>query len=117
MLIMSFNPSDLVMHGFQSPNCLNYRYSFIVIFLMLIMAYKAFCEIEQHSAKSILATGAAILVLLGIAQKMTFPNFVLQDTDDRKYGFIANKLPFIWVVVFTIIAVFAVGAATCYFIK
>jgi uncharacterized membrane protein YfhO len=48
---------------------------------------------------------------------MTFPNFVLQDTDDRKYGFIANKLPFIWVVVFTIIAVFAVGAATCYFIK
>lgn len=117
VLIMSFNPSDLVMHGFQSPNCLNYRYSFIVIFLMLIMAYKAFCEIEQHSAKSILATGAAILVLLGIAQKMTFPNFVLQDTDDRKYGFIANKLPFIWVVVFTIIAVFAVGAATCYFIK
>ena len=117
VLIMVFNPTDLIMHGFQEPNCLNYRYSFIIIFLMLIMAYKAFCEVEDHSPKSIFATGASILALLAIAQKMNFPNFVIQDTEDRKYGFTAGELPFIWVVVFTIVAVFAVGAATCYFIK
>lgn len=117
VLLMAFNPTDLVMHGFQEPNCLNYRYSFIVIFFMLVMAYKAFCEIEDHSSKSIFATGSAILALLAIAQKMDFPNFILQDTEDRKYGFIAGKLPFIWVVLFAIIAVFAVGVATCYFIK
>lgn len=117
VLIMAFNPTDLIMHGFQEPNCLNYRYSFIVVFLMLIMAYKAFCEIEEHSPKSIFATGAAILALLAIAQKMNFPNFVLQDTEGRKYGFTAGELPFIWVVVLTIVVVFAVGAATCYFIK
>ena len=56
VLIMVINPTDLVMHGFQEPNCLNYRYSFIVIFLMLVMAYKAFCEIEEHSPKKIFAT-------------------------------------------------------------
>ena len=117
VLLMVFNPTDLIMHGFQNPNCLNYRYSFIVIFLMLVMAYKAFREIEEHSAKSIFATGAIILVLLAIAQKMSFPNFVIQDTEDRKYGFVEGKLPFVWVVLFTIIAVLAVGAATCYFIK
>ena len=117
VLIMAMNPTDLVMHGFQEPNCLNYRYSFIVIFLMLIMAYKAFCEIEEHSPKKIFATGACVITLLLIAQKMEFPNFVLQDKDEYKYGFIENKLPFLWVVVFSIIAIFAIGAILCYLIK
>ena len=117
VLIMAMNPTDLVMHGFQEPNCLNYRYSFIVIFLMLIMAYKAFCEIEEHSPKKIFATGACVITLLLIAQKMEFPNFVLQDKDEYKYGFIANKLPFLWVIVFSIIAIFAIGAILCYLIK
>lgn len=117
VLIMAANPTDLIMHGFQEPNCLNFRYSFIVIFLMLIMAYKGFCEIEEHSPKKIFATGAAILALLTIAQKMTFPNFVLQDTADSKFGFVFNKIPFLWVVVFTIITVFVIGAILCYYIK
>lgn len=117
VLIMVINPLDLIMHGFQEPNCLNYRYSFIVIFLMLIMAYKGFSEIEEHSPKKVFAAGSVILALLLVAQKMEFPNFVLQDTADREYGFVLNKLPFFWVVVFTIIAVFAVGASVCHFMK
>ena len=117
VLLMVINPTDLIMHGFQMPNCLNYRYSFIVIFLLLIMAYKGFCEITEHSPKKILATGAVLLSLLLIAQKMTFPNFILADTPDRKYGFVFNKLPFLWVVVFSILAIFAVGVTLCYFIK
>lgn len=117
VLFMVINPIDLVMHGFQPPNCLNYRYSFIIIFLLLIMAYKGFCEIEEHSSKKILATGGALVALLLVAQKMTFPNFVLQDTEDFKYGFVFNKLPFMWVVVFSIIAIFATGVALCYLIK
>lgn len=117
VLIMAMNPTDLVMHGFQEPNCLNYRYSFIVIFLMLIMAYKAFCEIEEHSPKKIFATGACVITLLLIAQKMEFSNFVLQDKDQYKYGFVANKLPFLWVVVFSIIVIFVIGAILCYLIK
>ena len=117
VLILVINPTDLVMHGFQEPNCLNYRYSFIVIFLMLVMAYRGFCYIEEHSQKSIFTTGSAILALLLIAQKMDFPNFVLQDSEGRKYGFTEGKLPFLWVVVFTIIAILAVGAALCHYIK
>ena len=117
VLIMAINPTDLVMHGFQEPNCLNYRYSFFVIFLMLIMSYKAFDEISEHSPKKIFVTGASIIVLILIAQKMEFPNFILQDTEDYKFGFIANKLPFLWVVVFSIVTIFIVGAILCYLIK
>ena len=117
VFIMVINPFDLVMHGFQMPNCLNYRYSFILVFLMLIMSYKGFCELREHSAQKIFAIGAAILGLLVIAQKMEFPNFVLQDTEGYKFGFTAKEMPFFYVVVFTIIAVFTIGAILCYFIK
>ena len=117
VLLMVINPFDLVMHGFQEPNCLNYRYSFIVIFLLLIMAYKGFCEVGEHSTGRIFGTGGAILALLAIAQKMEFPNFVLKDTEDYKYGFELHKLPFFWVVVFTIIAVGAIGAIVCHLIR
>ena len=117
VLIMVINPLDLVMHGFQMPNCLNYRYSFILVFLMLFMSYKGFCELQEHSAKKIFTTGAAIIGLLLIAQKMEFPNFVLQDTDDYKYGFIAKEMPFFYVVVFSIVAIFAIGSILCYLMK
>lgn len=117
ILIMAINPLDLIMHGFQEPNCLNYRYSFIVIFLMLIMAYKGFIEICDHSAKKIFATGAAIITLVLIAQKMDFPNFVLNDREGYNFGFTEGKLPFFWVILFSIIAVFAIGVILCYFIK
>lgn len=117
VLIMVINPLDLIMHGFQEPNCLNYRYSFIVIFLLLIMAYKGFCEIREHSAKTIFTIGAALIALVTIAQKMDFPNFVLQDEPDKKYGFVLNKLPFLWVVLFSIVAIVIIGAVLCYLIK
>lgn len=117
VLIMVINPTDLVMHGFQEPNCLNYRYSFIVSFLLLIMAYKGFCELEEHSPKKIFATGAALLAMLLIAQKMQFPNFVLEDKEGYEYGFIKGKLNFFLVVVVSIIAIFAIGAIVCYLRK
>lgn len=117
ILIMTINPLDLIMHGFQEPNCLNYRYSFIVIFLMLVMAYKGFCEIYEHSAKKIFATGSALIILVLIAQKMEFPNFVLNDREGYEFGFTAGKLPFFWVILFSIIAIFAIGAILCYLIK
>ena len=39
-LMMCISPLDLVMHGFQEPNWLNYRYSFIFSFLLLIFAHR-----------------------------------------------------------------------------
>lgn len=117
ILIMAVNPLDLIMHGFQEPNCLNYRYSFIVIFIMLVMAYKGFCEICEHSPKKIFATGSALIVLILIAQKIEFPNFILNDKEGLKLGFEAGKLPFFWVVLFSIIAIFATGVILCYFIR
>ena len=86
VFIMVINPTDLIMHGFQEPNCLNYRYSFILIFLMLVMGYKGFCEIEEFSAKHIVGIGGILMALVLIAQKFEYPNFTLEDNEYFKYG-------------------------------
>lgn len=39
-LSMIISPLDLVWHGFQAPNWLNYRYSFMFSFLLLVLAHR-----------------------------------------------------------------------------
>ena len=53
ILSMYMSTVDLVWHGFQVPNWLPYRYSFIFSFLLLIMAAQAFERIEGISFKEI----------------------------------------------------------------
>lgn len=49
LFIFSFMGStfDLVWHGFQAPNWLNYRYSFMLVFVMIVFAYRAISEIRS----------------------------------------------------------------------
>ncbi|MDE7290160.1 MAG: YfhO family protein [Oscillospiraceae bacterium] len=53
ILSMYMSTVDLVWHGFQVPNWLPYRYSFIFSFLLLIMAAQAFERIEGITFKEI----------------------------------------------------------------
>ena len=66
---------DLVWHGFQEPNWLNYRYSFMLSFLLIVMAYKGFNESESVSCKVHLTTAAFISLFLVVAQKYTFQSY------------------------------------------
>ena len=66
---------DLVWHGFQEPNWLNYRYSFMLSFLMIVMAYKGFNEVEGVSSKVHLTTASLITLFLVVAQKYTFESY------------------------------------------
>lgn len=90
IFVMSFtiNPVDLVWHGFAKPNWLNYRYSFMLCFLLLVMAWKAMRELRAHSAKALLAVGGALATLVMILQKFEYENFVL----DGKYGFEEGRI-------------------------
>lgn len=53
ILSMYMSTVDLVWHGFQVPNWLPYRYSFIFSFLLLVMAAQAFERIEGIKFKEI----------------------------------------------------------------
>lgn len=72
--VFSFNGStiDIFWHGMQEPNWLNYRYSFMLSFVMIVMAYRAFEHIETLDFRKVAGTGAALIVLLLIIQKFEY---------------------------------------------
>ncbi|MCI8386897.1 MAG: YfhO family protein [Clostridiales bacterium] len=77
--IFSFNSTtiDLVWHGFQRPNWLNYRYSFIFCFVIIVMAYLVYEHIRELDMKVVLGTGAVLGLLICIIQK--FDNEAVPD--------------------------------------
>ena len=76
--VISFiiNPLDLIWHGFQTPNWLNYRYSFMLCFFLLVIAYKGFGNLRKASEKFILAICAFIILFVAICQKMEFETYI-----------------------------------------
>ena len=74
--VLSFclSTADLVWHGFQKPNWLNYRYSFMLCFFLLTLAHKAFDEIEHTSSKFFVGIAAALSGFLFLVQKLEYEN-------------------------------------------
>ncbi len=69
--VFSFTGStiDLVWHGFQRPNWLNYRYSFMLCFFMVYFAYQAFIHIKEVDGKILVADVLAWVFILLMLQK------------------------------------------------
>lgn len=65
---------DIIWHGFQRPNWLNYRYSFMLCFFLIVLAYKAFGDLRRISKKTILASGAFWALIIVILQAMEYEN-------------------------------------------
>ncbi len=69
ILVFSFNCSavDIIWHGFQKPNWLNYRYSYMLIFIMLVLSYEAFEQLKKINFKylviAVLGLGLLIMVI------------------------------------------------------
>lgn len=74
--VMSFTVStmDLVWHGFQFPNWLNYRYSFMLCFFLLVLSYKAFEEIRRIPSKFFIGVATVLTGFLFIIQKLDYEN-------------------------------------------
>lgn len=71
---------DLIWHGFQKPNWLNYRYSFMLCFFLVVLAYKALGEIRKVDFRLLFAISAAIVGFVIVAQTMTFESYVKSDS-------------------------------------
>ena len=67
---------DLIWHGFQRPNWLNYRYSFMFTFYLCVLACRAFSCFEEISLKAMMGTGGLIALLCVILQKHTDGEYV-----------------------------------------
>lgn len=73
IFVLSFMISvvDLVWHGFQKPQWLNNRYSFMFCFFLIYLAFRAFEAIEEFSTKSLACVSAFIFFFVVILQNFS----------------------------------------------
>ena len=74
--IISLNLStlDIFWHGMQKPNWLNYRYSFMLCFFILVLGVKIFDKIRSINKNAVIVICSAVAVLLLFLQKMEYEN-------------------------------------------
>ncbi len=68
LIIFSVSTPDIILHGFQEPVWLNYRYSFIFSFFALVFAYRAYMTIEIEKPDLLIKTVLLIhlaLIMIG----------------------------------------------------
>ena len=83
LLSMCFNLPTYVWHGFHYPNSLSARFSFLYIFMIVVMCYEAAMHIRSYKTKHIVgsAVGASALILL-CKQLYTQPDFLKELYSD-----------------------------------
>lgn len=74
VLLISFllNPVDLAWHGFSAPNWLNYRYSFMLSFVVITMACDAFMTLDRSKYGRFAASSVVTLIIVCIVQKLGY---------------------------------------------
>ncbi len=72
VFFLSFNATtlDLFWHGMQRPNWLNYRYSYILCFILILMAYKTFEKLADIGYRKVIGSCAVIAGIIVLLQKM-----------------------------------------------
>lgn len=93
--VFSFNilAVDTVWHCFQKPNWLNYRYSFMLIFLLLVFAYRAIEHIDKIDYKWVIVIFMFISVTTLIIQKNDY-----EFVDDLKCIWLTLALLAIYII-------------------
>ena len=100
---------DLIWHGFQKPNWLNYRYSFMLCFFLIVLAARAFDNIRYTSRKALLGTVSLIGLFVLVAQ-MLGKDFLFIDVQNAMSNadkFKIHEFATIWL---------AIGCLAVYFV-
>ncbi len=101
---MCIYPLDLVWHGFQEPNGSRCRYSFILSFLLLVMAAQMFEKLQYVSIPKFLCITAVLSVYI-VLMYFNFRTVVIQNGD------VMEKIRLKATVYFTVIFFVLYGAA------
>lgn len=112
VLCMYIKPVDIAWHGFQVPNWLPFRYSFVISFLLLLMAYRAFENLDGITAKEIGGVFFGLMVFLFWCERENYGHFQIFESrtvEEETHGVIQG----IW---FSMIAL-AIYFAMIYLIR
>lgn len=107
VVLMYIKPWDMAMHGFQVPNWLPFRYSFIFSFMLVVMAFKAFEDLDGVSAKNIGGVFFGLMVFLFWCEREGFEHFQLFVSRKDEKGEMYNVIQGIWVSMIALTVYFA----------
>lgn len=72
MISMSVTTLDLVWHGFQYPNWMNYRYAYMFIFVILALCSKTLSENEFIQSSTIIKILTVLLFIIAVIQRINY---------------------------------------------
>ena len=87
-LSMYINTFDVLWHGGQAPNWLNYRYSFLFSFVILLIAARALTALQSVDYRTIIAVTGILMVIVVILQKLNLSLTV--NGEEREYFYDLN---------------------------
>lgn len=102
ILSFTINTLDMVWHGFQKPNWLNYRYSFMLCFFLVILAYKGMSQIRRTSTRTVGFSAALMILFLGFAQKFNYEAVVERISGKVEFDQPLKELEMIWLSIFCV---------------
>jgi len=75
-MFLCFNATtiDMFWHGMQNPNWLNYRYSYMVCFLIIVLAHRVFESLEEIGHRPVVISACVISGVAFILQGMDYEN-------------------------------------------
>ncbi|MFQ8601647.1 MAG: YfhO family protein [Anaerovoracaceae bacterium] len=101
-LSLNINKLDFIWHGFHFPNQLPYRYTFVICFILIGMAYKAFLRIDEVKTNHVWVVLAAGIGYYVLAQK------ILADSIDGRNLFLYGGI--CWLILYcTVLAIYKKG--------
>ena len=72
VILFSASTLDIFMHGLQKPNWLNYRYSFMLCFLLVLFAHQAFSLLKEINFNRVVAVCGGLVLLIVLIQAEEF---------------------------------------------
>ena len=96
LICMYIRPVDMVWHGFQIPNWLPFRYSFAFSFILLLMAYEAFENLDGITAKEIGGSFFGVLVYLFWCERENYAHFQIFESSIDDAGETYSYIQGIW---------------------
>lgn len=93
---MYLAPVDIAWHGFQVPNWLPYRYSFAFSFVLLLMAVRAFDNLDGVSIKAVGGTVLVLICMLAYYETTDIPSFYTVTENTLDDGTVKSQVGGIW---------------------
>lgn len=93
-------------HGFATPNCFNYRYSFVLIFTLILMTFRAYQNKDKIKKSHMFATMVVFLVLTLIEVVIKRCGYLTSDGYEVSYQSILLSCAvyiFMWIIFFIMI--------------